>query len=235
VSCVIGFLKSRRDRRKEKDKKVSKKKRDSDASSIKSDGEPSITSERDRDRDRDEGLYSTSETVESLKVDDEGYSIRPKDDLWNTEKTSGFYSSTDGESDEEPERKLHVEIKPIANGNNQPSATVDELKATIGSLNINTSMFNTVARKNADSYSTSQLSMGKSSSDLVGLNLFQSPTNSDTSTPVGGGASSYGTVVVSPPGTSSPSNQNNNSTSGLTFSLVVSCSFCSSHGPCRIT
>jgi len=213
ASWTAGFLKSRRDRRKEKDKKVSKKKRDSDASSIKSDGEPSITSERDRDRDRDEGLYSTSETVESLKVDDEGYSIRPKDDLWNTEKTSGFYSSTDGESDEEPERKLHVEIKPIANGNNQPSATVDELKATIGSLNINTSMFNTVARKNADSYSTSQLSMGKSSSDLVGLNLFQSPTNSDTSTPVGGGASSYGTVVVSPPGTSSPSNQNNNSTS----------------------
>lgn len=100
MSYVTGFLKSRRDRRKEKDKKVSKKKRDSDASSIKSDGEPSITSERERDRDKDEGLHSTSETVESLKVDDEGYSIRPKDDLWNTEKTSGFYSSSDGDSGE---------------------------------------------------------------------------------------------------------------------------------------
>ena len=167
---VTGFLKSRRDRRKEKDKKISKKKRDSDASSIKSDGEPSITSERDRDRDRDrdkdEGLHSTSETVESVKVDEEGYTIRPKDELWNTEKTSGFYSSSDGESgeicfliflmflsfivkmfflpDDEPERKLHVEIKPIANGSNLPSASVDELKATIEGLNINSNMFNTI-------------------------------------------------------------------------------------------
>ena len=111
VNCVAGFLKSRRDRRKEKDKKgpssssstaaaasLSKKKRDSDASSIKSDGEPSVSSERDKDRDKDEGLHSASETVESLKVDDEGYTIRPKDELWNTEKTSGFYSSSDGDS-----------------------------------------------------------------------------------------------------------------------------------------
>lgn len=46
--------------------------------------------------------------------------------------------------DDEPERKLHVEIKPITNGANMPSATVDELKATIEGFNINTSMFNTV-------------------------------------------------------------------------------------------
>jgi hypothetical protein len=45
--------------------------------------------------------------------------------------------------DDEPERKLHVEIKPITNGANVPSATVDELKATIEGFNINTSMFNT--------------------------------------------------------------------------------------------
>lgn len=48
--------------------------------------------------------------------------------------------------DDEPERKLHVEIKPITNGSNLPSATVDELKATIEGFNINTSMFNTVVR-----------------------------------------------------------------------------------------
>lgn len=47
-------------------------------------------------------------------------------------------------TDDEPERKLHVEIKPITNGANLPSATVDELKATIEGFNINTSMFNTV-------------------------------------------------------------------------------------------
>jgi len=52
--------------------------------------------------------------------------------------------------DDEPERKLHVEIKPISNGANQPSAaSVDELKATIENFSINTSMFNTAVRHGA--------------------------------------------------------------------------------------
>lgn len=129
-----GFLKSRRDRRKEKDnKKVSKKKRDSDASSVKSEGEPSSggtggsgggggigslggsgDSSVGRDKERfDEGLYSsggdagasaTAATVSStssdaVRVDEEGYTIRPKDEAWSTaEKTSGFYSSSDADS-----------------------------------------------------------------------------------------------------------------------------------------
>ena len=219
VASFAGFLKSRRDRRKEKDKdkKVSKKKRDSDASSVKSDGEPSLTASggvltgnlssgsattggggggggvsgqdsssssfgREKERqDKDESpLYSTADVTSdsAVKVDDEGYTIRPRDEAWNAEKTSGFYSSSDADSgnknfplflssqppgdgmrfvprtfddlddsltDDEPERKLHVEIKPITNGSNLPSATVDELKATIEGFNINTSsMFNTV-------------------------------------------------------------------------------------------
>ena len=54
----------------------------------------------------------------------------------------------DCHSDDEPERKLHVEIKPITNGANQPGASsIDELKATIGNLNINSSMFNTAGRR----------------------------------------------------------------------------------------
>jgi len=36
-----------------------------------------------------------------------------------------------------------VEIKPISNGAALPSASVDELKATIENFNINSSMFNT--------------------------------------------------------------------------------------------
>lgn len=48
--------------------------------------------------------------------------------------------------DDEPERKLHVEIKPITNGANQPGASVDELKATIENFSINSSMFNTAVR-----------------------------------------------------------------------------------------
>ncbi|XP_046655135.1 F-BAR domain only protein 2-like isoform X2 [Daphnia pulicaria] len=175
--------------------------------------------EKERREDKDESpLYSTGDTASdsAVKVDDEGYTIRPRDETWNAEKTSGFYSSSDADSDDEPERKLHVEIKPITNGSNLPSATVDELKATIEGFNINTSMFNTAAKKNTsmDSYSTSQLSMGKSSSDLVGLNLFHSPTNSNTSTPTGtvaAGGQSFGSMM-SPTGTGSPSNRHNTAT-----------------------
>jgi hypothetical protein len=107
-------LKSRRDRRKEKDKKVSKKKRDSDASSVKSDGEPNLINiDRDKTDDlvpvqqqqpqqqllhQQRSAASSHDASESLRIDDEGYTIRPKDDLWNTEKTSGFYSSSDADS-----------------------------------------------------------------------------------------------------------------------------------------
>ncbi|XP_032794254.2 LOW QUALITY PROTEIN: F-BAR domain only protein 2 [Daphnia magna] len=173
--------------------------------------------EKERPEKDESPLYSAGDTASdsAVKVDDEGYTIRPRDEAWNAEKTSGFYSSSDADSDDEPERKLHVEIKPITNGANLPSATVDELKATIEGFNINTSMFNTATRKNTsmDSHSTSQLSMGKSSSDLVGLNLFHSPTNSNTSTPTGTVAPGhlYGSMM-SPTGTGSPSNRHNTAT-----------------------
>lgn len=128
VASFAGFLKSRRDRRKEKDKekKVSKKKRDSDASSVKSDGEPNLTAsgvginsnissgsattgggdtssfgrEKERPEKDESTVYATLEfTSESVvKVDDEGYTIRPRDEAWNAEKTSGFYSSSDADS-----------------------------------------------------------------------------------------------------------------------------------------
>lgn len=134
VASFAGFLKSRRDRRKEKDKdkKVSKKKRDSDASSVKSDGEPSLTAsggvltgnlssgsataggvgsgqdssssfgrEKERqDKDESPQQYSIGDAASdsAVKVDDEGYTIRPRDEAWNAEKTSGFYSSSDADS-----------------------------------------------------------------------------------------------------------------------------------------
>lgn len=138
----LGFLRSRRDRKKEKDnKKVSKKKRDSDASSVKSEGEPSGAtlggssgisvggsggdSSRDKDlftpqqqqQRTDDFLISTTgieatasalsapltssiaSSSDGVRVDEEGYTIRPKDEAWSTnEKTSGFYSSSDGDS-----------------------------------------------------------------------------------------------------------------------------------------
>lgn len=61
----------------------------------------------------------------------------------------------------------------------------------------------------------------KSSSDLVGLNLFHSPTHSNTSTPTGtvaAGGQSFGSMM-SPTGTGSPSNRHNTATPGTkTFS-----------------
>ena len=116
-SLSSGFLKSRRDRRKEK--KVSKKKRDSDASSVKSDGEPnsssigagqmetsslssSVAGVLTAPSAKDDGFHSAlgadATVSDSVRIDEEGYTIRPKDDAWTGEKTSGFYSSSDADS-----------------------------------------------------------------------------------------------------------------------------------------
>ena len=57
--------------------------------------------EKERREDKDESpLYSTGDTASdsAVKVDDEGYTIRPRDETWNAEKTSGFYSSSDADS-----------------------------------------------------------------------------------------------------------------------------------------
>lgn len=47
-----------------------------------------------------------------------------------------FYSSSDSDSDEEIERKIHVEIKPLNNGTDKISASVDELRATVENLSL---------------------------------------------------------------------------------------------------
>ena len=62
----------------------------------------------------------------------------------------------------------------------------------------------------------------KSSSDLVGLNLFHSPTNSNTSTPtgnVGAGQSGSYASMMSPTGTGSPSNRQNTATPDINVRL----------------
>lgn len=71
------------------------------------------------------------------EVDEDGFSIQPrKNASWEEgrDKTS-FYSDSDSDSDcEKPERKIHVEIKPLNNGSAPISASVDELRATVASL-----------------------------------------------------------------------------------------------------
>lgn len=67
-------------------------------------------------------------------MDEDGFCIKPKADSWDSERC--FYSSSDSESDDERDKKIHVEIKPLSNGNTPISASVDELRATVESLSI---------------------------------------------------------------------------------------------------
>ncbi|PNF33745.1 F-BAR domain only protein 2 [Cryptotermes secundus] len=174
-----GFLRSRREKRKEK--KAKKKK----------DGSDNTSSKEDKSdlEDKEDSRKSETPTPE---VDEEGYCIRPKVDLWENDKGS-FYSSSDTDSDDDREHKIHVEIKPLSNGSAPMSASVDELRATVENLSLSpVAMVSGRRGSNAESdhhmkrsQSVSQQLGGKPSSDLLGLNLFQSPTASSASTPTG--------------------------------------------------
>nr|XP_018914397.1 PREDICTED: F-BAR domain only protein 2 isoform X11 [Bemisia tabaci] len=175
-----GFLRSRREKRKEK--KAKKKK----------DGSADTTSNKEEKSDLEEKEDSRKSKTPTPEVDEEGYSLRPKTDSWENDKGS-FYSSSDSDSADEKERKIHVEIKPLSNGSAPMSASVDELRATVGTLSL--SQIAPIAGRRGStvegdlsmkrSQSVSQQLGGKLSSDLVGLNLFQSPTGSSASTPSG--------------------------------------------------
>uniref|UniRef100_A0A8D8XRI4 F-BAR domain only protein 2 n=1 Tax=Cacopsylla melanoneura TaxID=428564 RepID=A0A8D8XRI4_9HEMI len=52
--------------------------------------------------------------------------------MWDAEK---FYSTSDSDSDDDRDHKIHVEIKPLSN-TNQISASVDELRVTVGNLTL---------------------------------------------------------------------------------------------------
>ncbi|XP_054260013.1 F-BAR domain only protein 2-like isoform X2 [Macrosteles quadrilineatus] len=173
-----GFLRSRRDKRKEK--KAKKKK----------DGSQDSTSCKDEKSDVEEKEDTHKSKTPTPEVDDEGYCIRPKLDPWDHDKGS-FYSSSDTDSEDEREQKIHVEIKPLGNGTGPISASVDELRATVE--NISLSPLGTIPGRrgsNAEDHTmkrsqsvSQQIGGGKLNNDLVGLTLFQSPIGSSASTP----------------------------------------------------
>ncbi|XP_012234719.2 F-BAR domain only protein 2 isoform X3 [Linepithema humile] len=115
------FLRSRREKRKEK--KAKKKKDLVETSSNKE--------EKSDLEDKDDSRKSETPTPE---VDEDGFCIRPKPDPWENEK--GFYSSSDTDSEDDRERKIRVEIKPLSNGGAPMSASVDELRATVENLSL---------------------------------------------------------------------------------------------------
>ncbi|XP_031839467.1 F-BAR domain only protein 2 isoform X6 [Nomia melanderi] len=197
MSNSQGFLRSRREKRKEK--KAKKKKDIVETSSNKE--------EKSDLEDKEDSRKSETPTPE---VDEDGFCIRPKSDPWENEK--GFYSSSDTDSEDERERKIRVEIKPLSNGGAPMSASVDELRATVENLSLspaptgrrgsNTDSDHHMKR----SQSVSQQLGGKPSSDLLGLNLFNpSSTPSSASTPTG--SHPYAPLQSPPPLSSSPTPQ----------------------------
>ncbi|KAK9298238.1 hypothetical protein QLX08_008385 [Tetragonisca angustula] len=190
------FLRSRREKRKEK--KAKKKKDIVETSSNKE--------EKSDLEDKDDSRKSETPTPE---VDEDGFCIRPKAEPWENEK--GFYSSSDTDSEDERERKIRVEIKPLSNGGAPMSASVDELRATVENLSLSPAPTGRRGSNNSDhhmkrSQSVSQQLGGKPSSDLLGLNLFNpSSTPSSASTPTG--SHPYAPLQSPPPLSLSPTPQ----------------------------
>ncbi|XP_063219184.1 F-BAR domain only protein 2-like isoform X2 [Bacillus rossius redtenbacheri] len=160
------FLRSRRDKRKEK--KTKKKTDNSDNVSNKED-----KSEGD---DKEEQVKSDTPTPE---VDDDGYSIKPKQNVWEMAKEN-FYSSSDTDSEDERERKIRVEIKPLTNASAPISASVDELRATMENISLS-SAANTSYRRSSTTDSEQHMKRSQSVSQHLG-----GPSASSASTPTGG-------------------------------------------------
>ncbi|XP_035781801.1 F-BAR domain only protein 2-like isoform X5 [Anopheles albimanus] len=155
---VSGFLRSRRE--KAKSKKAKKKKDSTENSGAKEDNILDGDSKAEvGNTDSATNLQTTSAVSASNvaptatpEVDEDGYSIQPRDNTWDsatiTEKSNNFYSSSDSDSeDEREERKIHVEIKPLNNGAAPISASVDELRATVENLSLSPIGILTSARR----------------------------------------------------------------------------------------
>lgn len=112
-----GFLRTKWERQKEK------RKRKKEMSS--------------KDASTTSGEADSKESEEqNAEVDEEGYTVRPSSERHKENDRDSFYSSSDGDSDDEDrDRRIHIEIKPLSNGAPM-SASVDELRATIGSLSL---------------------------------------------------------------------------------------------------
>ncbi|XP_077498886.1 F-BAR domain only protein 2 isoform X16 [Amblyomma americanum] len=117
AAAPVGFLRTKWERQKEK------RKRKKEMSS--------------KDASATSGEADSKESEEQCaEVDEEGYTVRPSSERHKENDRDSFYSSSDGDSDDEDrDRRIHIEIKPLSNGAPM-SASVDELRATIGSLSL---------------------------------------------------------------------------------------------------
>ncbi|XP_037040951.1 F-BAR domain only protein 2 isoform X14 [Bradysia coprophila] len=142
-SQVSAILRSGRN--KAKVKKANKKKKDGVETSSTKDEKTSVAEEVTEENKVEEtpvvSLKSSTPLAPTATpdVDEDGYSIQPKEPQWETvaSKKEIFYSDSDSDSEhDEQERKIRVEIKPLNNGIAPISASVDELRATVESLSL---------------------------------------------------------------------------------------------------
>lgn len=192
-----GLWKSKRDKKKEK--KGRKKKGDQKK-------EDNMTVE-------EEDNESVTVPLEIPEVDEEGYSIRPAIvTKYTTERRS--ISSSDSDSEDEKECKIHVEIKPLTNGTAPLSASIDELRASVGGITL-ASMGQGTSRKSPSteleasmkrsiSMSSQQLGYGSAMNGKARMQRgLQSPaTSSSASTPTGGYG--FATPIAATTGATSP-------------------------------
>ncbi|GAB6023093.1 hypothetical protein CHUAL_007182 [Chamberlinius hualienensis] len=107
---------------KTKEKKAKKKK-----------GEAAKEEISEKENDEQKGNVVSSPSLDIPEVDEEGYSVRPEP---VKESRGSYFSSSDSDSEEEKEVKIHIQIKPLTNGSAPLSASIDELRASVGGLSL---------------------------------------------------------------------------------------------------
>ncbi|XP_045859709.1 SH3-containing GRB2-like protein 3-interacting protein 1 isoform X10 [Meles meles] len=126
------------------------------------------------------------ERYNSPELDEEGYSIRPEEP--GSTKGKHFYSSSESEEEEESHKKFNIKIKPLQSKDIlKNTATVDELKASIGNIALSPSPVGAIKRNLSSeevarprrSTPTPELISKKSTDDTVALApLFGPPLES---------------------------------------------------------
>ncbi|KAG8598531.1 hypothetical protein GDO81_002644 [Engystomops pustulosus] len=169
-----------------------------------------------------------AESINLPAVDEEGYSIKPEENL-NYTKENHFYSSSDSDSDDEGPKKFHVEIKPVQpnNGPHHNVASLDELKMSIGNISLSPAPSRqspAQMTRNTSSEEMTKLKMhgaiDRANSDLLAWDpLFGNSVESSSIS-----SSSSTAVIQDPFGSSffSPTALSSSSLSQFTFDFPVS-------------
>ncbi|XP_040580301.1 F-BAR domain only protein 2 isoform X3 [Lepeophtheirus salmonis] len=206
---VPGFLKRRRDKKRKNEKEAPDSAPETTSNKMGSDGE---------DQHKSDTPTPEVDTERFSKSNDKRADLDPWAEF--NESKNNFYSSSD-ESDDETKHKIKVEIKPVSNSNPPISASVDELRSAIGTLDIapppprdifenGTHDKHDIRRSQSQSYL-----VHKPSEDLLGLSLHPIGDIDNT------------TKIMS---TTAPMSNNNIKTSDTLKMEIHDISICSSSG-----